>query len=448
MITLAAPAPAFEALRTGLRHERLESVAILLCVPIKLSASDWRLVVRETQIAPPEAYEERTKVSARLAPSFGLPFERKARKNGWSIVYCHTHPCQRGVPRFSPIDDSSEGPLAEYANDRSPGVPHIALLFGADAVNARRLGTREPVRVMEIGSSIVTLFDPRGAPDSTDTFDRQVRAFGADGQRRLQLLRVGIVGLGGTGSLVTQQLAHLGVDDFILIDRDYIDVTNLNRTVGSTPTDVGAAKVNVAERMIRGLRSHARVDCIHADVVDQGVARRLAGADVVFCCTDSHASRHLLNQLAHQYLVPVIDLGVAIHVTSGHETQFAGHVKALAPGLACLWCLGNLDPRLVREETMNEAHRNADPYFGNSGGVVQPAVISLNGTVASLAVTMLLSMVAGVPSSPRYIIYDGNRARVNAVAAVVDPACNFCSPESTALAGDASPLPERRHGPR
>lgn len=445
MITLVAPAPALEALRSGLRHVQLESVAILLCTPVRLSDNDWRLIVRETHVAPPDAYEERTAVSARLAPSFGLPFERKARINKWSIVYCHTHPHQRGIPHFSAIDDATEVPLAEYANDRSPGVPHIALLFGAESAVARRLGAREPVRVVEIGGSIATLYDSRRTTDGADVFDRQIRAFGADGQRRLQLLRVAIVGLGGTGSLVVQQLAHLGVADFILVDRDHIDLTNLNRTVGSVDADIGITKVAVAERMVRKLRPQARVESIQADILDQGVGRRLAEVDVVFCCTDSHASRHLLNQLAYQYLVPVIDLGVAINVMPSDATHFAGHVKALMPGLACLWCMGTLDPRVVREETMNQAHREADPYFGNGRGEVQPAVISLNSTVASLAVTMFLGMVAGVPTSPRYIIYDGNRARVNAVAVTPDPACNFCSPGSTALTGDASPLPERRH---
>ena len=49
----------------------------------------------------------------------------------------------------------------------------------------------------------------------------------------LQMLRVGVVGLGGTGSAVAQQLAHLGVTKYTLIDRDDIDVTNLNRLIGA-----------------------------------------------------------------------------------------------------------------------------------------------------------------------------------------------------------------------
>lgn len=445
MITLAAPESGFHALRSAMWHDRLESAAILLCTPIEHQNGDWRLVVREAHVAPNDAYQERTEVSARLAPSFGLPFERKARQNNWSIVYCHTHPTQVGAARFSSVDDVSERPLAAYANARSPGVPHASLLFSREATTARLLGEHEPIRVVEVGSTINTLYDARFPASETDAFDRQVRAFGVEGQRLLQLMRVAIVGLGGTGSLVAQQLAHLGVADFILVDRDDIEATNLNRTVGSLRADIGQPKVLVAERMIRSIRPDSRVLSIAEDVVDAGIGQRLAEADLILSCTDSHASRHLLNQLAYQYLVPVIDLGVAINVPADGQVHFAGHVKALAPGLACLWCIANLDPRLVREETMNIAHRNADPYFGSGQGQVQPAVISINGTMASLAVTMFLAMAAGIPSTPRYLVYDGNRARVNSVLATPDPVCNFCSSDSTALMGDACPLPERRH---
>ena len=431
-------------------HPQLESAAILLCAPVKFHDSEgWRLILREVHVAPPDAYEERTEYSVKLSPSFGLPYERRARENQWSIVYCHTHPHQLNSANFSPIDDAAEVLLAQYANARSPGVPHGALLLSANTLVARRLGTHETMSVVEVGSSFDVLSDPPDETRLTKIFDRQVRAFGIDGQRRLRKMRIGIVGLGGTGSLVAQQLAHLGVTSFILVDPDCIEVTNLNRTVGALPSDVGrSTKIAVSERLILGLQPDAQVLALAENVVDQGVGRRVAEADLVFCCTDSQASRHILNQVAYQYLVPVIDLGVAIDAADEQNVRFAGHVTTLAPGLPCLWCIGNLDPKIVREESMNDEQRTADPYFTAGRGAIQPAVISINGTIASLSVTMFLSMVTGIPSEARYVIYDGNRSRVSAVTALSDPACNFCSEVSTALGGDAYPLPERRRAIR
>jgi molybdopterin/thiamine biosynthesis adenylyltransferase len=57
-------------------------------------------------------------------------------------------------------------------------------------------------------------------------YDRQIRAFGVAGQNILKSLRVGIVGLGGTGSIVLQELAHLGVTDFLLLDPDVVEESN------------------------------------------------------------------------------------------------------------------------------------------------------------------------------------------------------------------------------
>ena len=173
-----------------------------------------------------------------------------------------------------------------------------------------------------------------------------------------------------------------------------------------------------------------------------GNGRSLTEMDFVFCCTDSHASRHLLNQLAYQYRVPTIDMGVAI-ARGASGAKFAGHVKMLAPGLSCLWCANHLDAAQVRRELMTSEQRAKDPYFENGPGVPQPAVISLNGTVASLAVTMFLSATVGVPSFARYLLYDGTRGRMNAAEATADPECPFCGPSSGAGAGDRFPLPER-----
>lgn len=443
MITLVFPRTDRDSLRSSLWSDTLESAAILLCVPIRLAGHEnWRLLVREMHIPAPDDYEERTPTSVCLRAAFGLPFERKAKENGWSLVYCHTHPHQRGQARFSPIDDQAEIALGEYARGRSPRVPHCALLFAADMLAARPLGSEEMIHVVQVGPAISDNA-ALGSADGAEVFDRQMRAFGRDGQRRIESTRIAIVGLGGTGSVMAQQLAHLGARDFVLIDRDTIEETNLNRTVGSMKGDVGRPKAQVAQRMIEAIRSNARVQAIVGDVVDCDSSRSLIDADFIFSCTDSHASRHLINQVVHQYAIPAIDMGVAIHAVPGEAVHFAGHVKALAPGLACLWCLNTLDSHQVRRELMSPEHRAADPYFTEGQGVIQPAVITLNSTVASLAGTMFLSMVTGLDAPARYLIYDGNRQRVAHVEVAAVSDCSFCGPNSTAGAGDGAPLPVR-----
>jgi len=135
-------------------------------------------------------------------------------------------------------------------------------------------------------------------------YDRQIRAFGAAGQNVLKSLRVGIVGLGGTGSIVLQELAHLGVTDFLLFDPDVVEESNLNRLIGATPSDVGLPKVEVAKKWAQHISPNIRVDARQESVLKFRTLRTLADTDFVFCCTDSHGSRAVLNQFAYQYFGP------------------------------------------------------------------------------------------------------------------------------------------------
>lgn len=302
--------------------------------------------------------------------------------------------------------------------------------------------------MVSVGMDRTVLFEPAtgqqpysfaGAP----AFDRQIRAFGREGQRKLQELRVAIVGLGGTGSLVAQQLAHLGIRDFLLIDPDTIEATNLNRVAGATAADIGQLKVAVAERYIRTLDAAIAVQSLSADVVRQATALSLVSTDIIFGCTDLHGSRAVLQQIAYQYFVPCVDMGSVIARSSGDPLKIFGRVQLLAPGLPCLTCTGLLDAHEVRRDMMNEFERKADPYWIGAREPA-PSVISLNGTVASLAVTMLLSMVAGVPMKGRSLLYNLGSSTLRCIGGAPTPGCFMCSRAGALGRGSTQPLFARR----
>jgi hypothetical protein len=324
-----------------------------------------------------------------------------------------------------------------------PGKPHAALVVGRDGCRARDLALGEPLKVFEIGETVSTLFDPSEGHVLDSSLDRQVCAFGTEGQKRLQKQRIAIVGLGGTGSMVAEQLAHLGVSDFLLVDPDVVEATNLNRLVGGTPEDVGKEKVGVAMRLIRSVRSGSAVEALSASILEERTARLLTDVDFIFCCTDSHGSRAVISQLAYQYVVPCIDMGVVITVQDRQVTHIAGRVQMLSPGLACLVCGNLLDSNAIRHDLMTPYQRQTDPYFVG-GGAPQPAVISINGSVTSLAVTMFLAAVAGIPARSRYQLYNGLSGTVRVASLTPDPNCIICSPHGALARGDEWPLPVRR----
>jgi len=195
--------------------------------------------------------------------------------------------------------------------------------------------------------------------------------------------------------------------------------------------------------MLERINPAVRIDVVKDDVMKRGVARRILMTDFFFSCTDSHGSRAVLAQLAYQFLVPGIDSGVRIDSSSdGMVTQVVGRVQMLAPGLPCLACSNVLDPEAVRRDLLAEDQRRSDPYIVGTA-VPQPAVISLNTTVAGLAVTMFLGAVTDLPVQSRYQIVRFDSGQVRAIECSPDPECSICSASGFFMRGDSWPSPGR-----
>lgn len=403
-----------------------------------------RLLVEKIINPPVEAYETQTEVRIVLKPDFLAGPLKLARDTGCSLFLCHTHPFDTD-PKFSPVDDRGEAVLMPSVFARAHKGPHGTLVLGTEGFSGRVYSS--PSRIDELAelsvvSSYVSLQGLESAARPTAAaFDRNIRAIGEEGQSLLRSLTVGVVGLGGTGSVVVEQLAHLGVGKLLLIDDDVIEETNLNRVIGAGTLDVGRPKADVAAALV--LRSGAGTTAavpIRGSVLEPEAGRRLLECDFVFCCTDNHGSRAVLNQLAYQYLLPTIDMGIRIDAEQGRVKSMAGRVQMLAPTLSCLQCNGFLDPEMVRRDLMSDAERAADRYIIGDPQP-QPAVVSLNSTVSSLGVTMFLSAVTGFPMKARHQNYLIGEGTVRGVATDPLNGCIVCSSTRGALAkGEAWPM--------
>lgn len=387
------------------------------------------LLIDEIRVATPADYVVQEAHRLEFAPSFLASAVKAARDRCQSLILVHTHP-ECVDPEFSVVDDDGEALLIPAISARAQTGVHGALVVGKSGFKARVYVDEKPEpveKVIEVGSRVFAYVREGAAGSVAEIFDRNVRALGQSGQRVLGRTRVGIVGLGGTGSIVAEQLAYLGVRSFVLIDNDPLAATNLNRVVGTVPDDVGVQKVVCCQRHIDRISAgHATVDAIVGSVLDQSVARHLLDCDAVFNCTDTHASRAIVNQLSYQYFIPAIDLGVRIDAQDGEISAMAGRVQMLAPELACLQCQALLDPEIVRRELLSEDARRADPYIVGED-VPQPSVISLNGTIASLAVTTFLGAWIGLPIQGRRLNYRIREGLVRGVSSQPNPDCIVCS---------------------
>jgi len=419
-----------------------ERCAILLASRVALPEDLERLIVTRIEYPDNDSYSDRSPLSAELKPDYIARIGKTAARENLSIVFVHSHPGSV-PPEFSRTDDQGEVRLEKFLSVRAPGTKHASVVVSAGGWRGRCLGTTTPVRIVSVGVQLQVLFDPDNAQGFASLeFDRQVRALGAAGQKRLRSLTVAVVGIGGTGSIATEQLAYLGIRKFILVDPDRIELTNLNRVVGAYASDVGRFKTDVAADMITRIVSEPTSHRIVGDVTRTRFARELRGADFIFCCTDSHGSRAVIQQIAYQYLIPCIDMGSVISARDGHITGIHGRVQALAPGLPCFTCCELLDSEEVRRDMMNAEERQRDAYIVGAHEPA-PAVISINGIVTSIAMMMFLAMTVGVPSDGRHILYNARSPSLRAVSFTRNPDCYICSPRGVLARGDAQLLVTR-----
>ena len=236
--------------------------------------------------------------------------------------------------------------------------------------------------------------------------DRHARQsfLGPDSERRLGVCTVGVVGLGGGGSLIAQQLAHVGVRRFVLCDPDTIEDTNLNRLVGGTAADalLAVPKVFALGRLILGVAPEAVVSARPARWQD--VAETLRRCDVIVGCVDSFQQRHELEVFARRFLIPYLDIGLDVAIVGEEPPRMYGQVFLSMPGAACLRCAGILTEERLAQEAAQ---------YGDAGG--RPQVVWANGVLASTAVGILVDIVTDWTRSirgPCYLSYDANRCTV------------------------------------
>src|SRR6267143_37452 len=223
-------------------------------------------------------------------------------------------------------------------------------------------------------------------------YDRQ-SFLGPDSDKIFANLRVGIVGLGGGGSHIAQQLAHLGVCHFVLCDPDTISESNLNRTVAATESDVDhhTCKTTIAKRQIRGLHPDADIVVIGKW---QSRSEPLLHCDVVLGCVDTFAGRRDLESFCRRHLIPYVDVGMDVLKESGRGHEIIGQVILSMPGRPCMHCMGFLTEELLAEEARR---------YGAAGG--RPQVVFANGVICSAGVGVVVDLVTSWSGNRRQSVY-------------------------------------------
>jgi hypothetical protein len=410
-----------------------ENAAVLLCGESRVDEAR-RLLVREVIGVPAEGYIAREPLHLEVAPGFYNSIVDRCVRDRLVPVISHSHPFN-GPARYSGSDDFGESRLLPILESLTSGKP-ASLLLTRTSISARQIndsGFEYFGSVKLLGPRVeVAYIEPiPGKHVAGDAvFDRQIRAFGREGQRVLGSLTVAVVGLGGTGALVAEQLARVGVGRLLLVDFDAVEPSNLNRLFGADQGSVGRPKVDVAGDHIASFRPDASLEKIGDSIVRQPILMRLREADIVIGCVDNDLARSALARFAHQYLVPVVDLGIRLDARKGHMTAAAGRVSVVGVDQVCLRCGNHVSAERIRADSLAPAERRALAREGYVMGVGDPvpAVATLNCVVAGLGATAAVNLfvnLTGGPQPPSQF-YDATSGTVFTAVPAHESGCDIC----------------------
>ena len=235
-------------------------------------------------------------------------------------------------------------------------------------------------------SPVLTDIAAESIPDiaASERFSRQVLfpGIGLAGQQRLSAAHVAIVGCGATGAAAASLLARAGVGTLTLVDRDFVEESNLQRQVLFDEQDALQAlpKATAAKQKIAQFNRHAHVRAHVADLVPNNIGDLLSGASIVLDATDNFETRYLLNDYAVQYGLPWI-YAAAIG-------SYAVTMNVLPGDSACLACLFPRPPAGAVETCDTAGILNSAVNYAASIEVTE-ALKYLTGNIGRMRRTLL-----------------------------------------------------------
>lgn len=378
-----------------------EAVALALCGR-RVGPDGSGLVVRRVVPIPHGRCSVRTPVRVTWPTELLHPLLEEAGRHGYALLKVHSHPTS--YPTFSECDDESDRELfTSVGTWLDDGLPHAsAVMLPGGELFGRVVapdGQFQPLDLIAVAGDDLHFWSVSKELAADDGLLRHRQLFGDGTLGRLRGLTVAVVGCSGTGSLVVEQLARLGVGRLILVDPDRVERKNLNRILNALASHArkGEFKVRVLERAIGAMELGTEVVSIPKNLVEPAAVRQVATADVVFGCMDGAEGRHVLNRLCTFYSIPYFDLGVRLEADGrGGIDQVAGTVHYLQPGGSSLLSRGVY----TMDEVSAEALKRTDPEeygerlkanYVRGVPVDRPAVIALNMQIAAMAVNEFLA---------------------------------------------------------
>lgn len=468
------PAPLFEDLERHLFRGDQDEHGAVICAGVAETKRGIRLLAREVILARdgvdyvPGQYGYRA-----LTPEFVARVSNHCARERFSYFAVHCHGGDDYV-QFSNVDLESHQRGYPALLDILNGGPVGALVFAPNAVageiwTAGGISKLDQLTVIGCNHRRLHSAQPPSPKGCAEIYHRQSLLFGAVGQRQLANATVGIIGLGGVGSLVNEWVARLGVGKIIAIDFDRIESSNRSRVVGSLRSDcqewlpnsripflrylgrrLCRFKVHIAERVALGANPNIDYLPVVGDVTDERTAKLLRDVDYLFLCADTMQSRLVFNAIVHQYLIPGVQIGTKVVTASdsGDITDVFSVARLVLPNQSggCLLCNQLIDPAKLQDEALSNEERRQHRYVDDPA-VRAPSVITLNALGSAQAANDFmmgyLGLFDGEQAKVGYRMYDALSRTWRSGECTSRPTCPHCgvNEQSIFARGDRASLP-------
>jgi molybdopterin/thiamine biosynthesis adenylyltransferase len=394
------------------------------------------LAVRETHLLDWDEFPPGTHGYRQFAAGSLARLGNRAAEERLAVVTVHSHPGARERNSLSRDDLAAHERVFPHLLDITSAASVTGIALGeasAAGETWRRDGGRQELASVKVVGPNMRTLRPRPVEyqeDDNGRFERQVLLFGAVGQARLRTLHVGVLGAGGGGSILIEQLAHLGVGQITAVDPDIVKRHNLSRIIGATERDARdeRSKVEVARDHVRRIDPSIRFNAINGDISHAHIAQRLVACDYLLLATDTATARLVANAMAQSFLIPLIQIGAKVELReNGEIEQIYTAVRPVLPRHGCLSCAGLIDPVLLQREAATPEQRAQQNYLGQAD-VVDPSVTTLNVAAAAGALNAFLMSVIGQadPYLAEHRIALMREGRVLVTTPECDPDCRWC----------------------
>lgn len=341
----------------------------------------------------------------------GARINSKAIKNALEIAYfenCgifHVHSHNHfGKPTESQSDVEGIRPMMKSISiiNKKQLFGYVILSQNSALCNVKSLDDKsflEASLYSEVGYPMNFVYSENKITDFSLERHKRQGFLGESAPFLMKNIKIAVIGYGGGGSHIGQQLSHIGFENVVIFDNDRIEESNINRLIGAIYRDIEnkTSKVDIAKRTIKGILPSSKVQLVKKRW--QEAPEILQQCDIVIGGVDSYLGRQELEAECRRYLIPLIDIGMDVHNIE-NKFSISGQIILSLPGSCCMKCLGFISDKKLAFEASK---------YGDIGG--NPQVVWSNGVLASAAIGVLVDLTLGwsnLENRDVYLSYDGN----------------------------------------